>query len=135
MKQLVTALVIFVSAVPTLAGQHPSGSPSRVVTRGATIAAEAKSVTVTQLLENPDAYGKEPVVVEGVVSKVCWIQGCWMNVAPEVGARGIHVTFRGFTVPRSSKGSNARMVGVVKTTTKEGKSHVSFVASGVELRH
>lgn len=134
MKQLVTALVILVGVISVLAREHPSGSHSNVIKRGAPIAAGAKGVTITQLLESPDAYGKDPVVVEGVISKVCWIRGCWMTFSPEVGEANIHVTFKGFTVPRDSKGWNARVVGVAKANTKKGKSQVSFVASGVELR-
>jgi hypothetical protein len=134
MKQLVTALAVLVGVIPVLALEHFSGPHSDVIKRGALIASEAKGVTITQLLESPDAYGKDPVVVEGVVSKVCWIRGCWMNLSPKVGEGNIHVTFRGFTVPRDSKGWKARMVGVVKAKTGKGKSQVLFVASGVELR-
>ena len=131
MKRFVTALVILVSVIPVLA--HPSGSHSNVVKLGVPIAAEAKSVTITQLRESPDAYAKDPVVVEGVVSNVCWIRGCWMKLSSEAGEASIHVTFRGFTVPRDSKGRKARIVGVAKAHTEKGKSYVSFVASGVEL--
>jgi hypothetical protein len=134
MKQLVTALVVLVGVIHVLAREHSSGSHSNVIKRGAPIAAEAKGVTITQLLESPDAYGKDPVVVEGVVSKVCWIRGCWMKLFPEVGEGSIHVTFKGFTVPRDSKGWKARIAGVAKAKTGKGKSQVSFVASGVELK-
>jgi hypothetical protein len=133
MKRLVTALVLVVSVIPALA--HSSSSHSGVIRLGVPIAAEAKGVTITQLRETPDAYGKDPVVVEGVVSKVCWIRGCWMNLSSETGDAKIYVTFRGFTVPRDSKGRKARIVGVAKTHTEDGKSHVSFAASGVELRN
>ena len=134
MKQFVIALVLLVGVIPVLALEHSSGSHSNVIRRGVPIAAEAKGVTITQLLESPNAYGKDSVVVEGVVSKVCWIRGCWMNLSPEVGQGNIHVTFRGFTVPRDSKGWTARIVGMAKTRAGKGKSQVLFVASGVELR-
>ena len=134
MKQLVTALVVLASVIPVLARQYPPGYHSDVMRAGAPIAAEAEAVTITQLLESPDAYGKDPVVVEGVISKVCWIRGCWMTLSPEVGEANIHVTFKGFTVPRDSKGWKARIVGVAKAKTEKGKSPVSFIASGVELR-
>ena len=133
MKHLAIALVILVSVVPVLARPHSSGARSSVMKRGAPIAAEAKGVTIAQLLGSPDAYAKDPVVVEGVISKVCWIRGCWMRLSQEVGEGDIHVTFKGFTVPRDSKGWKARIVGVAKTKTEKGKPRVSFVATGVEL--
>ena len=132
MKQLVTALVILASAIPVLAHQQPSGSHTNVIKLGVPIAAEVKSVSITQLLESPEAYEKDPVVVEGVISKVCWIRGCWMNLSLEGVEGHIHVTFKGFNVPRDSKGWKARIVGVAKARSEE-KSQVCFVASGVEL--
>jgi hypothetical protein len=129
-----TALFILVSVVPVHAGPQPSGSRSKVIQRGAPIASEAKMVTITQVRESPDAYAKDPVVVEGVVSEACWIRGCWMTLSSETGESHIHVTFNGFTVPRNSKGWKARVMGVAKARIENGKSHVWFVASGVELK-
>jgi len=133
MKQLLTALFLLVVA-PALAGQTSSGSHSRLITRGVPIAGEAKTVTIAQLRENPGAYAKDPVVVEGVVSKACWIRGCWMTLSSKTGESHIHVTFRDFTVPRSSKGWKARVIGVAKARIENGKLYIGFVASGVELR-
>jgi hypothetical protein len=133
MKQLVTALVILVSANSVVAYPNPVEAHSGIVKRGVAIPADAKSVTIAQLRQNPEAYGKDPVVVEGVVSKACWIRGCWMRLAEDGGA-SIHVTFRGnLTVPRGSKGRRARIVGVVRSKVEKAKPQVFFVASGVEL--
>ena len=133
MKKLVITLAILAIAIPLVARQRHSGSASEVIKRGAPIAADAKSVTVTQLLETPEAYGEDPVVVEGVISKVCWIRGCWMKLSPKAGEVGVHVTFNGFSVPTDSKGRKARGAGVARVKTEEGKARISFVASGVEL--
>jgi hypothetical protein len=121
-----------------------------VVKRGIAIPADAKSVTVADVLAKPDAYAKQPVVVEGVVSTVCTNMGCWMQLDT------VRVTFKdyGFFVPTDSKGFQARALGVakVRTISKDEADHlegegakldrgadgtakeVSFVASGVELR-
>jgi hypothetical protein len=123
---------------------------SDVVKRGAAIAPDAKSITVAQVMEKPDAYAKSPVVVEGTVTSVCTNMGCWMQLG------NMHVTFKdyGFFIPTDSKGFTARAEGVVqvKTMSKEEADHlegegaklhrnadgtakeVTFVASGVELR-
>ena len=147
MKRLAIAVFVIAIAFPAVAAD--------VVKRGAPIAAGAKSVTVAQLMEKPDAYAKDPVVVEGVVSTVCTNMGCWMQLAPEAGKDGVHVTFKdyGFFVPTDSQGMKARAEGTARVTTlsKEEADHlegegaklhrnadgtakeVSFVASGVEL--
>lgn len=120
-----------------------------VVTRGAAIAPDAKAIPLAQLLEQPEAYTKEPVVVEGVIAAACTRKGCWMQFD------GLRVTFKdyGFFIPLDAKGMKARAEGVavVKTLSKAEADHleeegakltrredgtareVSFVASGVEL--
>jgi hypothetical protein len=126
-----------------------------IIKRGAPVAPQKQAVPLEQLLANPDAYGKSPVVVEGVVSNACSAAGCWMQIAPAAGAKGVRVTFKdyGFVVPKDSKGMKARAEGVmkVKTLTKDEADHltgdgadltrnadgtareISFVANGVEL--
>ena len=142
MKKLAFAALVIAIAFSALA--------SDVIKRGAAIAPDAKAVTAAQVMEKPDAYAKNPVVVEGVVSSVCTNMGCWMQLGE------MHVTFKdsGFFVPTNSKGYKARAEGTVsvETMNKEEADHlegegaklhrnadgtakeVTFVASGVELR-
>ncbi|HVE72162.1 MAG TPA: DUF4920 domain-containing protein [Thermoanaerobaculia bacterium] len=127
---------------------------AETITRGAAISRDAKSVKLAEVLANPDAYTKTPVVVEGTVTTACERKGCWMQLAAE-GKPAVRVTFKdyGFFVPLDSKGAAARAEGVtvVKTLSKKDADHleeegakltrnpdgtakeVSFVASGVEL--
>ncbi|HWW60281.1 MAG TPA: DUF4920 domain-containing protein [Thermoanaerobaculia bacterium] len=122
-----------------------------VVKRGAPLSKDAKVVTVAQVLETPEAFTKEPVIVEGVAKTVCQNKGCWMELDG-----GVRMTFKdyAFFVPTKSKGRRIRAEGVVevKTLSKDEADHlegegakvnrqqdgtakeVSFVASGVELR-
>jgi len=132
MRTIAVAAVLLAIVVAVLARQGEAGSRD-AIERGAPIAADAKSVTVAQLLETPEAYGEDPVVVEGVVSKVCRLRGCWMTLSPEAGGVGVHVTFKGLSVPRDSKGMKARVAGVARVKTENGEARISFVASGVEL--
>jgi hypothetical protein len=69
-------------------------------------------------------------VTEGIVSSVCRLAGCWMQVAPEAGAPEIRVTFEdgAFAVPRG-RGRSVPMVGIVSFKGEKA----SFVASGVEI--
>ena len=129
-----------------------------VITRGAAVSKDAKAIPLATVLENPEAYTKDAVVVEGVIAAACTRKGCWMQLAPsaEEAARSVRVTFKdyGFFIPLDAQGMNARAEGVavVKTLSKADADHleeegakltrkedgtaleVSFVANGVELR-
>lgn len=126
-----------------------------MIQRGAPINKETKPAALAEVLKSPEAYAKAPVVVEGIVTANCEMRGCWMQLAPESGKAGVHVTFKdyGFFVPTDSKGLHARVEGVasVETLSKAEADHleedgltltrnadgtakqVSFVATGVEL--
>jgi hypothetical protein len=147
MKKLLAILLLATTAI---AGD--------VITRGAAVSKDAKAIPLATVLEHPDAYTKDAVVVEGVIAASCTRQGCWMQLAPsaEEAARSVRVTFKdyGFFIPLDAKGMNARAEGVavVKTLSKADADHleeegakltrredgtaleVSFVANGVELK-
>ncbi|MCA1615692.1 MAG: DUF4920 domain-containing protein [Acidobacteria bacterium] len=142
-------------------GPAPEGAanvtpaPGEIVRRGAPIGG-GESVDFAALLKEPAKYAEKTVVVEGVVERVCQKQGCWMELAPEKGARGVRVAMKdhSFAVPFNSAGLRARAEGVftLKTLTKEDADHfekegaklkrnadgtadeLSFTATGVELR-
>ena len=126
-----------------------------VIKRGAAISSDAKPVALAKVLETPQAFAKNAVLVEGVIESSCTNKGCWMQLAPAEGEKGVRVTFKdyGFFIPLQAKGMKARAEGVavVKTLTKADADHlesegatltrnadgtaneVSFVAKGVEL--
>lgn len=127
---------------------------AETITRGEAISRSAKSVPLAEVVADPHAYTKNPVVVEGVVKNACERKGCWMQLTAE-GVPNVRVTFKdyAFFVPLDSKGMQARAEGVtvVKTLSKKEADHleeegaklkrnedgsaieVSFVANGVEL--
>ncbi|HEX2832884.1 MAG TPA: DUF4920 domain-containing protein [Thermoanaerobaculia bacterium] len=147
MKKSIAAVALLVATV--------AFASEDVVKRGAPIPENAKSISLAKVLENPDAYTKEAVVVDGVVSASCTRKGCWMQLAAAEGGEGVRVTFKdyGFFIPLESKGMKARAEGVavVKTLSKADADHleeegaklqrnkdgsareVSFIANGVEL--
>lgn len=124
-----------------------------MITRGAAVSRDAQPVPLAKVLERPDDYTKNAVVVEGTVTTACERKGCWMQLAD--GKEAVRVTFKdyAFFVPLDSKGMKARAEGVttVKKLSKREADHleeegaklrrnadgtaneVSFVASGVEL--
>ena len=147
MKRLSIALSLLLIAATAFAAE--------TITRGAAISRDARTVALTEVLANPDAYTKDAVVVEGTVTQNCERKGCWMQLSPAEGKQSVRVTFKdyAFFVPLDSKGMKARAEGVttVKTLSKKEADHleeegakltrnadgsakeVSFVASGVEL--
>jgi hypothetical protein len=147
MKTLVAAVTLF-AATALFASDE-------VVKRGASIPQDAKSIPLAKVLEHPEAFTKEPVVVDGVIDAACTRKGCWMQLATATGGQTVRVTFKdyGFFIPLDAKGMKARAEGiaVVKTLSKADADHleeegakltrkedgtaleVSFVANGVEL--
>ena len=146
MKRIIAASVVLL-AVTAFAGE--------VVLRGAPIAKDAKVIPLADVLADPDAHAKQPVVVEGVIAAACERKGCWMQLAPAEGQPGVRVTFKdyGFFIPLDAKGARARAEGVAvtKVLSKKEADHleeegakltrrkdgtaleVSFIASGVEI--
>ena len=124
--------------------------------RGDAVDANAPVLKLSDVLKEPAKYDGRVLVVEGVVERVCQKQGCWLELAPEKGARGVRVAMRdhAFFVPFNAAGLRARAEGTltIKTLTKEDADHfekegakltrngdgtateISFTASGVELR-
>ena len=144
---LLAALVV--AALPIAA------SAQDVITRGAAIGS-SPVVDLARALRAVDQYADQTVIVEGAVTKVCQMRGCWMELVPDGAARGIRVTFKdyAFFVPTDSTGYEARLEGgfeqnvfskadadhlieegVALTRNPDGTAtEVSFVAQAVELR-
>ncbi|HEY0080169.1 MAG TPA: DUF4920 domain-containing protein [Pyrinomonadaceae bacterium] len=127
-----------------------------VLRRGAALG-ESPVVKLADVLSEPKKYTGKRVIVEGVVERVCQKQACWMEIAPEKGARGVRVQFgdHAFFVPFNSAGLRARAEGEVGikylteaeathleregarnfTRDKDGEAtEITFVATGLELR-
>lgn len=148
MKRLFVIALVALIATTAFAGD--------VITRGAAISKESRTVPLKIVLERPATFTRFPIIIEGLVEAACQNKGCWMQIVPEAGKPGLRVTFKdyGFFVPKDSPGMTARMEGIVsvKTLSKEEADHlegegakltrnedgtaneVSFVATGVELR-
>lgn len=126
-----------------------------VVKRGVPIGDEER-VAFADALKEPQKYAGRAVVVEGVVDRVCKMEGCWMEIAPRAGEPTIRITFKnhGFFVPKDADGLKFRAAGEftvtkldramvehlvkedgakVKTNPDGTADEVTFVATGVEL--
>jgi hypothetical protein len=166
MKTLFAALLLCACA-PAIAAQDAHQMPPQRqeeaaaaetgrLLRGEPISADTRRVSFADALREPQKYDGKKVVIEGVVTRVCQAEGCWVEIGPKSkGAGKIRVTFdHKFAVPKDSSKMNFRAEGTlkVKTLSKETVEHlvkddgakiktnpdgtaneVTFVATGVEL--
>ena len=89
---------------------------------------------ITQLLGRPAEFAGKTVRVEGVVTEVCTMMGCWMALAPEGQTKAstvlIQVEHDGVIVfPVTAKGHKASAQGVVeKIEGAEGREAAEELA-------
>lgn len=121
---------------PVAASETPDsgaemGDASVVV--GEEPAAEAEILPVSAAIAQSETLQGETVAVEGTVSKVCSVKGCWMTLTAENGE-----TFRVivpkdeageyvFTFPMDATGATAQIVGqfAVETEDVETQRHLA----------
>ena len=126
-----------------------------VVRRGEAIGGDTRRVAFADALKEPQKYAGKPVVIEGVVRRVCQAEGCWVEIGPKEGEGTVRVTFdHKFSVPKDGAQMSFRAEGTlkVKTLSKETVEHLvkddgakiktnadgtadelTFLATGVEL--
>ena len=102
-----------------------------VATRGAETFGTAPTVRdatpIAELLAKPADFQGKTVRVEGVVTGVCTMMGCWMALAPADAPKGpailIKVDDGVIVFPTSARGKRATAQGVVERvgTTAEGQ--------------
>jgi hypothetical protein len=103
-----------------------------VATHGAETFGTAPTLTdatpIAQLLAKPADFQGKTVRVEGVVTGVCTMMGCWMALAPADAPKGpailIKVDDGVISFPTSARGKRATAQGVVErvgTTDAEGQ--------------
>jgi len=69
------------------------------------------SISLSYAIEHFDEVKNREILLEGRVSKLCQVKGCWMVLQSEQGA--VRVTFKdyGFFVPQLLKGKKVRAQG------------------------
>jgi hypothetical protein len=130
--------------------------PAGVVRRGEAIGGDTRRVAFADALKEPQKYAGKPVVIEGIVRRVCQAEGCWVEIGPKgEGGGSVRVTFdHKFSVPKDAAPMNFRAEGTLKVktlsretvehlvkddgakikTNPDGTAHeVTFLATGVEL--
>lgn len=142
MKQLLIFLILSLGSAAALAEQY-----------GAEVSA-GEPISISEAIASLDAGRSETLLVEGEVTSVCQVKGCWLGFSSEAG--DVRVTFKdyGFFVPMSIRGKTARVEGTlekVELSLAESRHLIEdaggdpsivtepiveyqFVASGVEVR-
>lgn len=101
---IIVTLVIFLAASFAVAGD------SERFGDGVTL---EKAVSIEQLLANPSDYVGQKVRVDGTITGVCKMRGCWMQVTDDKG-NGVRIKVEDGVIvfPATSVGSKASAEGV-----------------------
>jgi hypothetical protein len=79
-----------------------------------------KALSLQQALQQPAKYQNQKVLLEGKISDVCQMKGCWLMLSD--GERAIRIKFEGYSffVPKDSRGKNVRAEGrLIQETLSE----------------
>jgi uncharacterized protein DUF4920 len=79
-----------------------------------------KAVSLQEALQQPAKYQNQKVLLEGKISDVCQMKGCWLMLSD--GERAIRIKFQGYSffVPKNSRGKKARAEGrLIQETLSE----------------
>lgn len=141
------------------AEQADIDSKTKFPLKRGTMSGTAKKVSLAKILETPEKYSGQNVLVEGVLVRSCKVEGCWFELAPKKDGKTIRIKMKdhGFFIPLNSGDQNLKVkaegVFKVKNLTKAEVDHliedggkfnninadgtvteVSFLAAGLELR-
>jgi Domain of unknown function (DUF4920) len=79
-----------------------------------------KALSLQQALQQAAKYQSQKVLLEGKISDVCQMKGCWLMLSD--GERAIRIKFEGYSffVPKDSRGKKARAEGrLIQETLSE----------------
>jgi uncharacterized protein DUF4920 len=79
-----------------------------------------KTLSLQEALQQPAKYKNQKVLLEGKISDVCQMKGCWLMLSD--GTRAIRVKFEGYSffVPKDSRGKKVRAEGrLIEETLSE----------------
>ncbi|MEJ2204908.1 MAG: DUF4920 domain-containing protein [Gemmatimonadota bacterium] len=71
---------------------------------------------ISAILDDPESYVGEPVLVEGLVVAVCEMRGCWMDIASDREFEKIQIKVDDGVIvfPMTAEGKTALVEGVVE---------------------
>lgn len=140
MKNLIAVvLFIFALSADTLAQQTTIQPAKSGVNYGEPIKNKG-AIPVKQLINTLSKTDQYTGKVEGKVTQVCKMKGCWLALETADGTPPVTVRFKdyGFFVPQDLVGKNVVIEGYAKVKDKEDKNDpnktvkdITFTADGV----
>jgi len=97
----------------------------------------AEPTSIAKILADPDAYVGKRVRIEGQVTDVCPMKGCWMEIADaKEGGEKVRVKVDDGVIvfPLTAKGKIAQAEGVVEAIPMEREEYVGWLAHLAEER-
>jgi len=87
----------------------------------------AEATAIGSIAAKPDDFLGKAVRIEGQVTAVCEMRGCWMELAADGGeAMRIKVDDGDIVFPVAAKGKRAAAEGVVEAVDMDRKGYVKF---------
>ena len=84
-----------------------------------------KAVSLQDAIQQPAKYRNQKVLLEGKISDVCQMKGCWLMLSD--GERAIRIKFESYSffVPKDSRGKKVRAEGrlIQETLSEEMARH------------
>lgn len=94
-----------------------------------------ETTSIEKILADPDAYVGQRVRIEGQVTDVCPMKGCWMEISEPEGDRlRIKVDDDVIVFPQSAKGKRAVAEGVLEEIPMDREQYVSWMSHLAEER-
>lgn len=124
MKPHIPSLLLVALLAP-VAGAAASTCNSVTVGAGITL---ATTTPIDQLLAEAESRVGEPVAVEGEVTEVCQMAGCWLELRAGEGERTIRVKVDDgvLVFPKWAAGKHARAEGTVERLDLEREDYILF---------
>src|SRR5262245_45890616 len=98
----------------------------------------SETTPIARVIEHPGDFEGKTVRVDGTVTAVCTMMGCWMALAPTDGPKGstlmIKVDDGVIVFPVSAKGKRATAQGVVQRIGNDAESREAAAEHGEQAR-
>lgn len=90
---------------------------------------EAEATSVAKIMANPDAYVGKTVRIEGKVTDVCPMKGCWMELEEQGGANRMRVRVEDGVIvfPVDAKGKSAVAEGKLEAISMDRERYVGWL--------
>jgi hypothetical protein len=115
-------IVILIPGAPWQAAEKTFGEGVRL----------EEATPVASILADPQAWDGKRVRVEGQVTGVCPMKGCWIRLGSEEGTLQIKVEDDVIVFPREAEGGYAIAEGVVRVVTMDRDQFVQWKSHEAE---